>query len=125
MPQATLLNRRGPDVDPGALHREGVRLHLQGRHAAAIACLEAALRAAPANASTWSDLGVAQAAIGGLQTALNCYDRAIALDPGHCAALNNRGNALAGLGSPSTRLRATTGRSPSSLISPALTTAAA
>jgi tetratricopeptide (TPR) repeat protein len=100
VPQATLLNRRGPDVDPGALHREGVRLHLQGRHEAAIACLEAALRAAPANASTWSDLGVAQAAIGGLQTALNCYDRAIALDPDHCAALNNRGNALAGLGRP-------------------------
>jgi tetratricopeptide (TPR) repeat protein len=100
VPRPPLLNRQGPDADPRALHREGVRLHLEGRSKAAIAGLEAALRAAPANASTWSDLGVAQAAIGALQAALNCYDRAIALDPGHCAALNNRGNALAGLGRP-------------------------
>jgi tetratricopeptide (TPR) repeat protein len=84
----------------GALQREGVRMHLQGRNEAAIACLEAALRAAPANASIWSDLGVVYAAIGDLQKALDCYDKAIALDAHHAAALNNRGNALTGLGRP-------------------------
>jgi tetratricopeptide (TPR) repeat protein len=86
--------------DFGAHQREGVLLHLQGRNEAAIACLEAALRAAPAEASIWSDLGVVYAAIGGLQKALDCYDQAIALDPNHAAALNNRGNALTGLGRP-------------------------
>jgi tetratricopeptide (TPR) repeat protein len=96
----SLLDRQWPDVDPGALHREGVRLHLQGRADAAIVCLEAATRAAPGNASIWSDLGVVQAAIGGPQAALDSYDRALALDPNHCVALNNRGNALAGLGCP-------------------------
>ena len=83
-----------------SLHREGFRLHLEGRSEAAIACLEAAVRARPSQASIWSDLGFVHAAIGALQTALDCYDTAIALDPDHASALNNRGNALTRLGRP-------------------------
>ena len=56
--------------------------------------------AAPARVEAWRDLGVIHAAMGRLEAALDCYDRAIALDPNHSAALNNRGNALAALQRP-------------------------
>ena len=82
------------------LHRNGLRQYSQGRNEEALASLSAALRAAPAHAEAWSDLGVVHAATGRLEAALNCYDRAIALDPNHVAALNNTGIALAALGRP-------------------------
>jgi tetratricopeptide (TPR) repeat protein len=82
------------------LHQEGIRLHQLGDNDAALAFLEAALRAAPANAPAWSDLGVVYAAAGRFEPALDCYDKAIALDSDYAAALSNRGNALMALGRP-------------------------
>ena len=73
------------------LHRNGLNQYSRGRNEEALASLSAALRAAPARAEAWSDLGVVHAAMERFEEALNCYDRAIALDPDHVAALNNRG----------------------------------
>ncbi len=82
------------------LHQNGLLQYQQGRNEEALASLTAAVRAAPARVEAWRDLGVIHAAMGRLEAALDCYDRAIALDPNHSAALNNRGNALAALQRP-------------------------
>ena len=84
----------------GLLHRNGLLQFQQARNKEALASLSAAVRASPAHAEAWSDLGVVYAATGRLEEALECYDRAIALDPIHAAAINNRGIALAALQRP-------------------------
>lgn len=51
--------------------------------------LEALLRLEPAHARAWNDLGVVRLALGEAQPALECWQRALALDPRQADALAN------------------------------------
>ncbi len=93
--------------------QEAARLtpsHLQARLALAAVCVQqgnaqaaldachGATRIAADSPSVWFGLGVAQEAADLKDEALQSYEHALALDPGHVDALNNRGTLLIALG---------------------------
>lgn len=56
--------------------------------------------AAPADADAWHGLGVVNEELNDVMGALNCFNRAISLDPLLVGAYERAGNALVGLGQP-------------------------
>src|ERR671932_266537 len=57
-----------------------------------------------AHADAWSNLGSLRAALGRVEDAVVCYERAVQLRPKHAAALFNLGNAHLRLGRPAEAL---------------------
>src|SRR3982751_4126363 len=84
-------------LEPSAFaprHMLGAIRFQQGRHAAAIELITAALKHNPAVADAWINLGHVQSALGRREEAADSYGRALALAPGNIEALHNRGNML-------------------------------
>jgi len=72
----------------------GNALAALGRHDAALAAFEEAVRLDPRNPLGHSNCGNALLALGRPEEALASLDRALAIDPGHALANYNRGNVL-------------------------------
>ncbi len=87
---------------PSAAHQPrddaGITLYEQGRHAEALAEVDALLAAHPALAGCHNTRGLILAALGDAAGAKGAYDRALALAPGFAEALSNRGTARLRLG---------------------------
>ncbi len=84
----------GSDAPGLAYHQGRASLRLgDGREAAAH--FERAAVAAPGDPRVWTGLGVAQDLAGDRAAARAAYDRALALDPLHAAALHNRARSAA------------------------------
>ena len=66
------------------------RLHLQsGNNEEALKLFEEAIGKEPQNAIAWGGKGVALVNLGKYQEAIDCFDKAIQLDPGYANAHNN------------------------------------
>ena len=87
-----------PSARPKADRAAALRDYREGRYAEAAATLSAVARATPRDPAVWSDLGVVRAALGEHQLAIDCYDRALAIQATHSDALGNKGVALSALG---------------------------
>src|SRR5262249_22766791 len=72
----------------------GIALRVLGRHEAAIASCERALRIDPNSVAAWITRGNALAKLARYEDALASFERAAAIDPRDVEALNNRGFAL-------------------------------
>jgi tetratricopeptide (TPR) repeat protein len=83
-----------------ALRLQGILQSQQRRNDEAAQSLRAAARAAPADAAVWNDFGKIQAAMGLIEEAVACFDKAIAFRADHADALTNRGDALMALKRP-------------------------
>jgi tetratricopeptide (TPR) repeat protein len=80
-----------------ALHLLGLVLHQRGDNAAAISCLDAAVRLQPANAELSNNRGTVLQALGKFEAAAASHARAAELNPEFAEAFNNLGNALCAL----------------------------
>ena len=87
-----------PGARPAVDHAKALDDYRQGRLAEAAATMGAVALATPTNATVWSDFGVIRAASGEIALALECYERALAIQPNHAGALGNKGMALSALG---------------------------
>ncbi|HEY3718603.1 MAG TPA: tetratricopeptide repeat protein, partial [Roseiarcus sp.] len=80
--------------DPDALHWLGVLCIQKDDISAGIDWITKSIALNPFAAAPHNNLGVALAALGRFDEAVDAYGAAIAIDPGDLDALNNRGNAL-------------------------------
>src|SRR5580704_3200284 len=87
-----ILNERPDHVD--ALHYLGVLLHQHGDNEGAAKLLDHALALALDASACWSNRGLVAAALGDLPHAVECHERALAIDPAFSNARNNLGVAL-------------------------------
>ena len=83
-----------------ALRLKGILQSQQRRNDEAAQSLRAAARAAPTDAAVWNDFGRIQAAMGLVEEAVACFDKAILFKANHADALTNRGDALMALKRP-------------------------
>lgn len=82
-----------------ALHLLGVIHYQNGQADTAVELIQRALQVQPAgSAAAYSNLGLAHQALRQYPAALQDFEQALALDPHHLEALNNRGNTLNQLG---------------------------
>jgi Tfp pilus assembly protein PilF len=73
-------------ADPAVTHNLGVAIAAQGRHEAAVACFDEALRTDPGFVSAHYNRGVALLQIGETREAINAFGRAAKLEPEHYEA---------------------------------------
>ncbi len=97
VPEVALQRR--PDTDASATYLDEGQRAL-GRHEfhAAVAAFSRATERDATNAYAWFALGYSFDEVGALEDALECYDRALVLEPDHEKALFNKANALDELG---------------------------
>jgi tetratricopeptide (TPR) repeat protein len=69
-----------------------------GRHDEAMAIVEQALQADRHSAAAWVMKGCIHSSLNQLEVAVECFQHALAFEPGHCAAGINLANTLTGLG---------------------------
>jgi len=106
---AEALLRRTTKLAPGhtmAWTMLGGILLESNRHAEALACYEAALRADPASAVAWSGIGIAHSHAGDVEKAVEAFERAITLRPGNANVQLSYGHALKTRGDQPAALRA-------------------
>lgn len=97
-------DRRGPRAIPDRrlfahyYNNRAAELMAEGRKDEARGYFQASLRSDATLADTWNNLGLLDARTGALTTAAGDYDRALALEPQHVAALGNALNLYRRLG---------------------------